>query len=112
MPRRTTILNPALGAAALVSLREFIDGVGGADCTLPHALSCHEAAAAVVTFSNLLGRALHPALVRRDDCSEFHVNRQPQGVVQRASSTIRETSGEKVTAARHVVDTPSVQTVL
>jgi hypothetical protein len=40
----------------------------------PHRLSCYEAAAAVVTFANLLGCRLQPILVNRIDCKDMPVN--------------------------------------
>jgi hypothetical protein len=67
-------LAPGIGRPHWFHCASFIKAVREIDTTLPHRLSCYEATALIVTFSNLLGCRLQPVLLRKEDCSDLHVN--------------------------------------
>ena len=69
-----TYLNPGLGKPLWFFCAAFVSAVRDIDQTLPHRLSCYEAAAVVVTFANLLGCRLQPVVLGKTGCNDIRVN--------------------------------------
>jgi hypothetical protein len=70
----STYLNPGIGTPFWFLAALFISAARDLDPGLPHVLSCFEASAVVLTFSNVLGCDLKQILIELEDCSDFSLN--------------------------------------